>query len=51
MSGLAAAKKRGKRGGRPRVISTEKMTAIKEALDGFVSLPLINREIALDSRG
>ena len=43
MSGLAAAKKRGKRGGRPRVISTEKMTAIKEALDNGASKSSICR--------
>ena len=43
MSGLAAAKKRGKRGGRPRVISTEKMAAIKEALDNGASKSSICR--------
>ena len=34
MAGLAAAKRRGRRGGRPVAIGAEKMLAIKSALDG-----------------
>ena len=37
MSGLVAAKKRGRVGGRPRVISSEKMIAIKKAFDSGTS--------------
>jgi DNA invertase Pin-like site-specific DNA recombinase len=36
-AGLAAAAVRGRRGGRPRAISEEKLAAIREALDGGMS--------------
>ena len=36
-AGLAAARRRGKRGGRPQAISDEKLTAIRAALDGGAS--------------
>ena len=36
-AGLAAAKRRGKRGGRPQAISDEKLAAIRAALDGGAS--------------
>ena len=43
MTGLASAKQRGKKGGRPRVISIEKMYAISEALKSGVSKASIYR--------
>jgi DNA invertase Pin-like site-specific DNA recombinase len=36
-AGLAAAKRRGKRGGRPQAISDEQLAAIRAALDGGAS--------------
>ena len=42
-SGLEAAAKRGKKGGRPRVISEEKMNAIKDALNAGASKASICR--------
>jgi DNA invertase Pin-like site-specific DNA recombinase len=42
-AGLAAAKRRGKRGGRPQAISDEKRTAIQAALDGGASKAAICR--------
>lgn len=43
MSGLVAAKKRGRIGGRPKAISSEKMIAIKEALNSGTSKAAICR--------
>jgi DNA invertase Pin-like site-specific DNA recombinase len=43
MAGLSAAKKRGKRGGRPKAISKEKMQAILEALNSGTSKAAICR--------
>ena len=43
MSGLAAAKKRGRIGGRPKAISSEKMIAIREALKSGTSKAAICR--------
>lgn len=43
MAGLASAKQRGKRGGRPKVILLEKMHAINEALKSGVSKAAICR--------
>jgi len=43
MAGLHAAKKRGKRGGRPRAISEEKMKAISEALSSGISKAAVCR--------
>jgi len=43
MAGLSAARKRGKRGGRPRAISEEKMRAISEALSSGTSKAAICR--------
>jgi DNA invertase Pin-like site-specific DNA recombinase len=40
---LAAAKRRGKRGGRPQAISAEQLTAIQAALDGGASKAAICR--------
>jgi DNA invertase Pin-like site-specific DNA recombinase len=42
-AGLAAAKRRGKRGGRPQAISEEKLAAIRTALDGGASKAAICR--------
>ena len=42
-AGLAAAKRRGKRGGRPQAISDEQLTAIQAALDGGASKAAICR--------
>lgn len=42
-AGLAAAKRRGKRGGRPQAISDEKLTAIRAALEGGASKAAICR--------
>jgi DNA invertase Pin-like site-specific DNA recombinase len=42
-AGLAAAKRRGKRGGRPQAISAEQLTAIQAALDGGASKAAICR--------
>jgi DNA invertase Pin-like site-specific DNA recombinase len=42
-AGLAAAKRRGKRGGRPQAISDEKLAAIRAALDGGASKAAICR--------
>jgi DNA invertase Pin-like site-specific DNA recombinase len=42
-AGLAAAKRRGKRGGRPQAISDEKLTALQAALDGGASKAAICR--------
>ena len=43
MAGLAAAKRRGKQGGRPRAISTEQLEAILAALQGGASKAAICR--------
>ena len=43
MSGLAAAKKRGRIGGRPKAISSEKMIAIRESLKSGTSKAAICR--------
>lgn len=43
MAGLKAAKKRGRVGGRPKVIDAEKMKAIKQALDGGTSKAAVCR--------
>jgi len=43
MSGLTAAKKRGRIGGRPKAISSEKMIAIREALNSGTSKAAICR--------
>lgn len=43
MAGLSAAKKRGKRGGRPRAISDEKIQAINEALNSGTSKAAVCR--------
>ena len=37
VAGLASAATRGRRGGRPRAISNEKLAAIREALEGGMS--------------
>jgi DNA invertase Pin-like site-specific DNA recombinase len=42
-AGLAAAKRRGKRGGRPQAVSDEKLAAIRAALDGGASKAAICR--------
>ena len=42
-AGVAAAKRRGKRGGRPQAISDEQLTAIQAALDGGASKAAICR--------
>jgi DNA invertase Pin-like site-specific DNA recombinase len=42
-AGLAAAQRRGKRGGRPQAISDEKLAAIRAALDGGASKAAICR--------
>jgi DNA invertase Pin-like site-specific DNA recombinase len=42
-AGLAAAKRRGKRGGRPQAISAEQLAAIQTALDGGASKAAICR--------
>ena len=42
-AGLAAAKRRGKRGGGPQAISDEKLAAIRAALDGGASKAAICR--------
>lgn len=43
MAGLAAAKRRGRTGGRPPVITTEKLEAIVEALNGGMSKAAVCR--------
>ncbi len=47
MAGLAAAKRRGRRGGRPPAIVGEKLTAILVALDGGVSKAAVCRNFGV----
>ncbi len=47
MAGLAAAKRRGRRGGRPPVISGEKLDAILAALDGGMSKAAVCRNFGV----
>jgi DNA invertase Pin-like site-specific DNA recombinase len=47
MAGLQAAKKRGKRGGRPHVISEEKMEAIRKALENGTSKAAVCRTFSV----
>ena len=47
MAGLEAAQKRGKKGGRPKAISSEKMQAIKEALKNGASKAAICRNFGV----
>jgi DNA invertase Pin-like site-specific DNA recombinase len=46
-AGLAAARRRGRRGGRPVVIDTEKMTAVVAALDGGATKAAVCRTFAI----
>ena len=46
-AGLAAAKRRGKRGGRPQAISAEQLAAIQAALDGGASKAAICRTFGI----
>jgi DNA invertase Pin-like site-specific DNA recombinase len=43
LAGLEAARKRGRKGGRPRAINPEKLTAIKQALEGGASKAAVCR--------
>jgi len=47
MAGLEAAKKRGKRGGRPRAISEEQMEAVLEAIKSGKSKAAISRNFGI----
>ena len=46
-TGLAAARRRGRRGGRPVVIDTEKMTAVVAALEGGATKAAVCRTFAI----
>ena len=47
MAGLAAAQRRGRRGGRPPAISGEKLDAILAALDGGMSKAAVCRNFGV----